>query len=120
MNLTITEKTENKLLNRTMVNGKIEFEQATPRNDQLAAALAKELKKDIDLVVIKNIHTEFGQKKASFRALVYEFQEAKKQLEKMTKHLKKKLAEGAGKKEETPAAEKPEEKKKLEKKEEGE
>ena len=110
MKVTITDKNENKLLHRTMLRGQLEFAQATPSNAQLAEALAKEVKKDLNLVVIKNIYTQFGKQQASFTALVYEQQSAKEQLEKKTKHLKKKAAEGAPA-EAGAAAEKPQEKK---------
>ena len=104
MKITITEKNENKLLNRVEVKGNLEFDKDTPSNAQLAEVLAKELKTKSDLVIVKSIYTKFGKQNADFFALVYENQEAKDKIEMNTKHLKKKSAEVAKKAEEEKAA----------------
>ena len=46
MQLTLENKKVNALLKRLEVNGKINFEGATPSNVQLTEALAKEIKKE--------------------------------------------------------------------------
>ena len=88
MKITITEKNENKLLNRVEVKGKLEFEKDTPSNAQLTEVLAKELKTEVNLIVIKNIYTQFGKQDADFFALVYDNLEAKNKIQMDTKHLK--------------------------------
>ena len=88
MQLVINTKNKNELLSRTEVIGKVTFDKATPSNSELAEAIAKELKSDVSLVVMKQIKTEFGNKEAEFNAVVYDNQEAKDKTEKLTKHIK--------------------------------
>ena len=105
MKITIQEKKENPLLNRTEVKGSIEFDDITPSNVKLAESLAKETKKDINLIVVKSIYTNFGQKLADFEAIIYDNMEAKDKIEMLTKHIKKKMEEDNKKVEEAKAAE---------------
>ena len=100
MQITINEKKVNALLHRVEVSGSIVFEGATPSNNDVAAWLAKELKKDLSLVVVKNIYTGFGSQEATFSAFVYDSASAKDKAEMKTKHLKKKLEEQKKKEEE--------------------
>lgn len=122
MEITIDQKQENVLLNRTEVKGQLSFEKATPSNQEVAEAVAKELDSKVELVVVKHIYTRFGHQEADFEAVVYKDQEAKDKIEKVTKHLKKQAeagkkaeeapqeeAKGEEKKEEPKAEEKPEE-----------
>ena len=113
MKVTITKKDKNELLHRFELEGSIEFDAVTPSNVQLAEALAKEVKLDISLVVVKQILTTFSQKTANFKAVVYRSAEDKTKVEKDTKHMKKvaeKAAEEAKKAKEE-AAKKAEEEK---------
>jgi small subunit ribosomal protein S24e len=105
MKITIQEKKENPLLNRTELKGSIEFNDVTPSNVKLAESLAKETKKDINLVVVKSIYTNFGQKLADFEAIVYDNKEAKDKIEMLTKHIKKKMEEDRKAAEEAKATE---------------
>ena len=105
MKITIQEKKANPLLNRTEVKGSMEFDDITPSNIKLAEVLTKEIKKDINLIVIKSIYTHFGQKLADFEAVIYDNQEAKDKTEMLTKHIKKKMEEDRKKAEEAKAAE---------------
>ena len=105
MKITIQEKKENPLLNRTEVKGSIEFDDITPSNVKLAESLAKETKKDINLIVVKSIYTNFGQKLADFEAIIYDNKEARDKIEMLTKHIKKKMEEDNKKVEEAKAAE---------------
>lgn len=93
MKLMVTEKKDSALLDRTQLQGVIDFEGATPSNNDVAMAIAKELKTDVSLVVVKSVKTRFSQQKADFLALGYKTAEARQKMEKMTKHLKKKIAE---------------------------
>jgi len=93
MKLNITNKTDNILLHRLNVEGTISFEGVTPSNNDLRKKLTSELKKDTNLIVIKNIHTSFSQQNAKFLAFVYENAEAKNKIEMDTKHLRKKAKE---------------------------
>jgi ribosomal protein S24E len=110
----ITEKKENPLLSRTEVTAEITFEKATPSKNDVKKQLASELKKDESLIVVKNIHTDYGAATARLSAFIYDSKEA---LEK-TEPRPKKEAKPAGapkeeaKKEEKPAEAPTEEKKK--------
>ncbi len=95
MKVEIKEKNENTLLKRLELKGLLDFEGVTPSNLQIAEVLAKETKKDINLVVVKNIYTDFGHQKGNFSAFVYESEEAKSKTERVTKHMKKKAEEAA-------------------------
>lgn len=114
MEITIKKKEDNKLLHRKEVEGEITFTAATPSNQELAEALAKELNVNVNLVVMKNIYTEFSVRKATFQAVAYESAEMKDKFEMSTKHLRKKAEEDTKKKAEEAAAKAEEEKKKAE------
>jgi ribosomal protein S24E len=104
MKITIQENKANPLLNRTEVKGSIEFENVTPSNMVVTESLAKETKKDINLIIVKNIYTHFGQKLADFGAVIYDNLEAKEKTEMLTKHIKKKMEEDRKKAEEAKQA----------------
>lgn len=106
MKITITDKKENLFLNRTELHGTIEFSGATTSNAQLAEGLAKQLHQEANVIVIKQIHTEFGQQKGRFLAYAYAQEKDRKKGEMMTKHLRKKLEETQKKAAEAAAAEK--------------
>ena len=71
MKLTINEKKDNPLLSRTEVRADIEFDATTPSNKDVQAELAKKLSVDAELVVVKQIRTGFGQRKAGVKANAY-------------------------------------------------
>jgi len=93
MQLTLENRKVNALLKRVEVSGKVSFEGTTPSNVQVTEALAKEMKKEADSIVIKNIYTTFGRQEAGFNALVYDTLDARKAVEVLTPQVKKKLAE---------------------------
>ncbi len=95
MQLNITEKKDNLLLERVEVLGTITFEGVTPSNSEVTEAIAKALKSDASLVVLKGIHTKFSEQVADVIALVYKTAEAKAKFETVTKHVKKKAEEVA-------------------------
>jgi ribosomal protein S24E len=97
MKVTISQKTNNELLGRVEITGKVVFDKETPSNTQLAETLSKELKKAATLIVPKHIYTKFGHKEAEFTAFAYNDSEALNRSEKMTKHLRKKATETAKK-----------------------
>lgn len=96
MEIKITEKRENGLLNRTEVSGSVSFDGPTPSNTDLAAEIAKQLKTDVSLVVMKHIYIKFGHQAGEFFTLVYKDEVARNKIERMTKHMKKRIEE-AGK-----------------------
>lgn len=122
MTIKIENKEEKPLLARKEISGSITFEgKATPSNEEVAKAVASELKVDEKTVVMKHIYTAFGSSEAKFEALVYDSEEEKKKYEPMTKAMKeaaKKAEEDAKKAEEEAAAAKEAEAKAAEEKKE--
>lgn len=125
----ITEKTKNSLLGRTKVNFEIvQGNEPVPSRLQVREVLAKNLKKDKELIIIKKIESEFGNANVKGEALVYDSKEilAKVAPEYYVKRIKvkeealAKVAEEKKKKQEEAAkeTEKAEEEKSEEKKEE--
>jgi ribosomal protein S24E len=124
MKLEIVEKKEQKLLSRLEIKATTSFEgSVTPSNDAVKAAIAKETGKDVKLVVVQNIYTDFGTASATISAHVYDNEEKLKELEETHKKGKEKPAEGEAapaveekKAEEKPAEEAPKEEPKAEEK----
>jgi len=102
--MNITSKKENVLLNRIEVEGTINFEGATPSTAQVTEDLAKQLHQDPATVAVKHVYTKFGHHQATFIARVYSSAEARKKMEVLLPHLKKK--EGGKKAEEKKAVKK--------------
>jgi len=114
MQLTIQEKKENSLLNRTEVKGGITFEGPTPSNAEIAAEVAKQIGANAEFVVNKNIYTKFGLQEATFEAVIYKDATARDKVERVTKHMKKKAEESQKKATEEAAAKKEEKEKAAE------
>ena len=93
MNITINTTNENQLLERSEIEGMVLFEGATPSTADVATALAAQLKKDLDVVVVKHLRTIFGRREAKVEAVVYHSPAAKKRFEVITAHMIKKAAE---------------------------
>jgi ribosomal protein S24E len=94
--ITIKEKKENHFLKRIEIKGEVAFENATLSNAQLIEALARELSKEAELIVVKNIYTKFGRKEADFTAVIYGTKEGRMHTEKKAPHEKKKEKAAAG------------------------
>jgi ribosomal protein S24E len=105
MKFTINEKKENILLGRQEVSGSVEFEAATPSNNEIAEKVATELKVKPELVVMKSIYNKFGLRNADFVAFVYKSAEEKSKAEMTTKHMKKQAEADKKAKEEANKAE---------------
>lgn len=78
LELTITNKTEEPLLSRTMLKANVSFEKATPSYQELTSLIASKAKADEKLVAIRHVYTSFGNKNAQITAYIYN-DEAKKQ-----------------------------------------
>jgi ribosomal protein S24E len=78
MSLKITQRKESRLLKRSEIKGEIGFaEKATPSNADVAKMLAAELKAAPECIVLRHVHTKFGDTSAKIDAYVYESKEAK-------------------------------------------
>lgn len=71
MDIKVTQKKDNPLLNRQEVEGELGFDKATPSNKELGEALAKQFNVAAELVVVKHIYGKFGGMKATFTANIY-------------------------------------------------
>ena len=78
MELNITQKKQEPLLSRTMVQASVEFEKCTPSYPEITTSIASNLKTDEKLVVVRHVYTSFGKKTAQVTAYVYA-DEGKKQ-----------------------------------------
>ena len=78
LELTITSKTEEPLLSRTMLKANVSFEKATPSYQELTSLIASKAKAEEKLVAIRHVYTSFGKGNAEVIAYVYK-DEAKKQ-----------------------------------------
>jgi ribosomal protein S24E len=101
MELKILDKKEEPLLFRTKIEAEITFDKATPSKSDIKSTIAKDLSKDVKLIVVKKIDTKYGFKTAKNVSYAYENEKAMKQIEPQPK-------EGTAK--EAPKAEKPESK----------
>lgn len=90
MEISIEKKTENKLLSRIEVAGKIVFDKATPSYKDVTKKLSEVLKSKEDHIALKSVKTKFGHKEATFNANVYKDNESKKTTEKKGKKAKEK------------------------------
>ena len=139
MKIDIKEKKDEPLMGRETITAECEFDGATPSTLELRNRLAAQLAVKEELVVVKNVFTEFGSKSGKVIACVYKDADSLKKVEsektikrntpkpKEEKKEEAKPAEGAApaeksaeeKKEEAPA-EKPAEEKPAEEKKEAE
>ena len=104
MKLTITNKIENPLLDRKRVEASVEFEGATPSNNEVISLLAKGLNTDPHTITIHTIASHFSERRASILAYAYQSAEAKKKGDVITKHIRKQAEEAAKKAAEEKAA----------------
>ncbi|MBC8501169.1 MAG: hypothetical protein H8D38_05415 [DPANN group archaeon] len=104
----IKNQTENKLLGRTEIEAEIAFTGTTPSRDEIRKQLAKQLKVDESVVIVRKIETSFGESAANIQANVYK---KEKELQGSEPNYVMKRHEPKEKKEETtPAPESPKEK----------
>jgi ribosomal protein S24E len=81
MELKISNKTEEPLLSRTKLEGEIVFEKATPSAPEVSKSIAKAVGKDEKLIVVRNIYTSYGLKKAKILSYAYENKESMEKIE---------------------------------------
>jgi ribosomal protein S24E len=98
LELTITSKTEEPLLSRTMLKANVSFEKSTPSYTELTALIASKAKADEKLVAIRHVYTSFGNKNAEITAYVYKDEAKKSFIEPKVKEKKDAKAKEAEKK----------------------
>jgi len=90
MDIKITEKKEEGPLSRVKLTGEIIFESVTPSYEEVRKKISSSVDCDEKLIVIKNIYTKFGLKKASVSAYAYKNEDAMKKIEPKPKEKKAK------------------------------
>ena len=74
----INKKTMNPLMDRDEVECTVNFEQGTPKVDEIKAAIAKALAAPESMLVINRLVPRFGAKQANVLVSVYKTSEAMK------------------------------------------
>jgi ribosomal protein S24E len=97
MKLEITEKKKNELIGRAEVIGTLVYQGITPSNADITAEIAKQLKVNASLVIVKQIKGVFSKQEAKVTAFAYNDVKAKDKFEMSTKHLRKAAEEKAKK-----------------------
>jgi small subunit ribosomal protein S24e len=116
MEIKIIEQKDKPVLSRKEIIAEISFTGKTPSNEEVRKKIAEESKADEELVVVKNIYTEFGLTKAKVNAYVYNSKEKLESIEPKKKE-KTKPGQQAETKAEEPKQEEKGEKKTEEKSE---
>jgi len=81
MEITVKSQEKKPLLKRTEVLARVAYQGATPSRKDLRGSLAKSLKADEKLVVIREILTNYGDQVANVKVFVYEDEASLKLLE---------------------------------------
>ncbi|MCL2550220.1 MAG: 30S ribosomal protein S24e [Methanimicrococcus sp.] len=81
MEIKIVKDLENKLLNRSELDFTVEYEGPTPSRADVRKKLAALLNKDVNLVIVQKMESEFGHSVAKGYAKVYQSEERMKQIE---------------------------------------
>ena len=71
MDLKITEQKQNPFLSRTEIKAQLLYEGKTPSIPEIRKVLASQMKKEEQLVIIRNILTKFGFNHAVVEATAY-------------------------------------------------
>lgn len=71
MNLKIIDKKDEPLFSRTKITSEVHFDASTPSSKDVKEKIKSLLKVNENLLIIKNIHTYFGIKKAGVLAYLY-------------------------------------------------
>jgi len=104
--LEITDEKVNRLLYRTELKCKAEFEGSTPSRPDVIKEIATKKHVDEKLVVLDSIRQMYGKQECSFQARIYESEKARKRVEGKERK-QKKLEKKPESKEEPKEAEKP-------------
>ncbi|MDV0444929.1 hypothetical protein MmiAt1_04780 [Methanimicrococcus sp. At1] len=81
MEIKIVKDLDNKLLNRNELDFTVEYEGPTPSRADVRKKLAALLNKNVDLVIVQRMESEYGHQLAKGYAKVYESADRMKQVE---------------------------------------
>lgn len=68
----VLNETDNKLLNRKEIEYEVEYSGATPTKEKIKDELAKDLKLNPELVVVKHIYPYYGKRKSKVIVYIYD------------------------------------------------
>ncbi|MDD5178442.1 MAG: hypothetical protein PHT54_04155 [Candidatus Nanoarchaeia archaeon] len=88
MKAELLKEKEMPLLLRKRLNYEIEFENSTPKNDEVKKQIAKAANVSEDLVSIRHIYQKYGETKAKVIANIYKNPEDLKNIEEIKKKKK--------------------------------
>ncbi len=74
--LKIISKEHDKLFSRTKLIGEVVTEGTTPSREEVCKALASNLKKPLELVIVSSLNPKVGSSFCDFEAFVYDSKEA--------------------------------------------
>jgi ribosomal protein S24E len=94
---------EKSVLPRQDITATVTFGQVTPSRKELKKALAKKAGVKEELIIVRNIYTEYGERKAFVKAYAYDNEEALKNVE-YDKAIEKNKSAGPKKEEKTEEA----------------
>ena len=81
MDIKIVKDLDNKLLNRKELDFTVEYEGPTPSRADVRKKLAALMNKDVNLVMVQRMESEYGHQLAKGYAKVYESADRMKQIE---------------------------------------
>lgn len=87
--MNIIKQEDMKLLSRKDYIINIDYDGATPKNEEVKKMLASNLKHDESLIVVKHIYPVFGEKKANVVASIYDDIASLKKIEERKKKARK-------------------------------
>ena len=93
MEIKIVKDLENKMLNRNELDFTVEYEGPTPSRADVRKKLSALLNKDVNLIIIQKMESEFGHPLVKGYAKVYRSEERMKQIENEHVLLKNKMPE---------------------------
>ena len=82
MEIKIVKDLDNKLLNRNELDFTVEYEGPTPSRADVRKKLAALLNKNLDLVLVQKMESEYGHQLVKGHAKVYQSADRMKQIEK--------------------------------------
>lgn len=106
MDLNILKERDTPLLSRKRYTFEMDFKGATPSRIEIRDAVAKKVKSEPELTIIKHVYTRYGVEKAKIIAHVYSNKEEMAKLEQkvlVDKHVVKKEEKAESKEEPAPA-----------------
>lgn len=104
--LNIEKKFENVQLEREEIECVVDFEEGTPKKEEIKELIAKAMNTNKELVVINKMLQQFGMKQAKVVACVYKNPEAKRKVLRIKEEPKKEEPKAEEKKEEPKKEEK--------------